>query len=252
MVAAVAMVKDELDIIEAVLYRMAREVDFLIVSDNGSTDGTRELLESLESDLELIVLDDPEPGYYQSEKVSRLAEVAHDRGAEWVIPFDADERWYSPFGRIADVLADRSEAIATATLYNHVPTAQDPAVDDPIARTEWRRREPGVLPKVACRPRPRVRIYQGNHGADYGGTVDGLLVVRHFPYRSVEQFERKVRNGAAAYAATDLPEDHGKHWRDYGQLLESGGPGALGDVFRAWFWSQDPSGDATLICDPCP
>ena len=56
--------------------------------------------------------------------------------------------------------------------------------------------------------------------------------------------------GAAAYAATDLPEHQGQHWRDYGRLLESGGPDALADVFRAWFWQPHPTKD--LIRDPAP
>ena len=104
--------------------------------------------------------------------------------------------------------------------------------------------------KVAARTRPAVTIHQGNHGADHGERVDGRLIVRHFPYRSVEQFVSKVRNGAAAYAATDLPEHEGQHWRDYGRILQDGGPDALADVFRQWFWQAEPTRD--LIFDPAP
>lgn len=251
MVVGIARVKDEHDIIAATVAHMLTQVDHVIVEDNGSTDGTLALLAALPP---VEVLRDPTVGYYQSAAMSRLAGyAAREHGATWVVPFDADECWYSPHGRIADVLTDHpTEAVATAALYDHVATARDPDEPDPLKRIGWRRRDAASLPKVACRPAAPVTIHQGNHGAGYGATVDGLLVVRHFPYRSAEQFVSKVRNGAAAYAATDLPEDAGKHWRDYGRLLDSGGTEAIGDVFRAWFWSASPETDPSLIFDPAP
>lgn len=254
MVASICMVKDEADVIEGTLRRMAREVDQLLVADNGSTDGTRDLLADLARELPLIVLEDRQVAYFQSDKMSRLAAIAGSMGADWVIPHDADERWYSPFGRIGDVLAEHTEAsIATARLYDHVATGADPA-GPPMDAMAWRRRQTGALPKVACRPSRPVRIHQGNHSADFGGTLDGQLVVRHFPYRSAEQFVRKVRNGAAAYAAaTGLPETAGAHWREYGRILAERGPDVLADeVFRRWFWVHDPTIDPGLVCDPCP
>jgi glycosyltransferase involved in cell wall biosynthesis len=259
MLAVVSMVKDEADIIEGFVRRMAAEADFLIVADNGSTDGTRDMLEDMARDLPLTVVDDPEVGYYQSRKMTALVAQATKRGAEVVIPADADEVWYSPFGRIADVLAKYPYAsVFGAALYDHVATAEDPDESDPVQRIGWRRREAAPLPKVAVRPFPcvgSVTIHQGNHGASHGMPVDrldGLLVVRHFPYRSSRQFVRKVRNGAAAYAATDLPEQEGQHWRDYGRLLDAGGPAAIDAVFKAWFYSADPWIDPTLIYDPAP
>jgi hypothetical protein len=113
--------------------------------------------------------------------------------------------------------------------------------------------EPGALPKVAARLRDDLVIEQGNHAATFdGGTTSfpGQLVVRHFPYRSAEQFVRKARNGAEAYAATDLPFSAGQHWREYGQLLDQGGPEVLEDVFRTWFWKADPTRNPELIRDP--
>lgn len=250
-VFAVSMVKDEIDIIESSIRRMAEQVDHLIVADNRSTDGTRELLEQLVTQLPLTLVDDPDPAYYQSAKMSRLAARAADMGASWVIAADADERWYSPFGRVADVLEDMPAhvAVCTAALYDHVPTGLDPVDADPFTRIGWRRRNAAPLSKVAVRPRIAVTIEQGNHGANWPtDRADGQIVVRHFAHRSVEQMIRKTRNGAAAYAATTLREDFGAHWRQWGLLSDE----QLGDVFRRYYWSADPHADRSLLYDPAP
>lgn len=250
-VYGIARVKDEADIIHSTVTRMLEQVDYILVQDNASSDGTRDLLADLQRDHrgQLFVADDLEVGYYQSFKMTALAADAGQMGAAWVIPFDADEVWYSPHGRIADVLADHPHAaIAQAELYDHVATGHDDDLIDPVARIGWRRRAAAPLPKVAARPYPRVVIHQGNHDAGYGDRVHDLLVVRHFPYRSPEQMIGKVRNGAAAYAATNLPEDHGKHWRDYGRLTDE----QLADVFRRYFWTAHPDREADLIYDPAP
>jgi hypothetical protein len=254
MVAAVTMVRDEADVIEGTLRAMAREVDLVLVADNGSTDETPVILSALARELPIEILEDPDPAYYQARKMTALAAEASRRGASWVVPFDADERWYSPFGPIGRVLGDLPDdvSLAPAVLYDHVATGLDPD-GPPIERMAWRRRDPAPLPKVAARARPAVRIHQGNHGADFGGPVPGLLAVRHFPYRSAEQFVSKVRNGAAAYRATDLPADQGTHWRQYGAILDASGPEVLiAEVFRRWFWVADPTQDETLIRDPAP
>jgi hypothetical protein len=241
MVWAVSMVKDERDIVAAAVGHMATQVDRVIVADNGSTDGTRDILDGLDCD----VLDDPEPGYYQSRKMSNLARLAMDEGAEWVVPFDADEIWTSPFGTVGDALRAIGDdwLAAAAELHDHVPTGVDPDVADPVERIRWRRRKPIGLPKVAARARDGLVIEQGNHGVNYGfrpAYMPGQLRVCHFPYRSAEQFVRKARNGSAAYKATDLPEDAGSHWRGYGRILENDGEEACADIFRTWFWQPDP------------
>lgn len=255
-VAGVTMVKDEADVIGGTLRHMADEVDVLVVADNGSTDDTRKIIEEFADEHagRVLVVDDPEVGYYQSQKMTLLADLAHaEFGAQWVLPFDADELWVFQGDRISGELGRCDADIVTADLFNHFPSAVDPAGDDPFETIQWRQRQPAPIPKVAFRWEPGCVIHQGNHGVTRpsGGLTSAGLRVLHFSWRSVEQFIRKARNGAAAYKATDLPSDAGAHWRSYGELLERYGEDSLREVFTTHFWALSPA-DKGWLLDPAP
>lgn len=253
----ISMVKDESDVIEGTVRHMADEVDYLLVADNLSTDGTRGILDKLADELRdeqgnprLTVVDDPDPAYEQSRKMTALAEKAAADGAQWILPFDADELWVAP-DRISTVLAGLDCSIAYGALFNHLRTAVDEDDPDPFRSMVWRQREPMQMPKVAFRWEPGCVIHQGNHAVTRpsGGVGVPALEIRHFPVRSAEQFARKSINGSRAYQATSLHEVEGAHWRAYGRLYKQGGEKLLHDVFRQHWWYLSPV-DAGLVYDP--
>lgn len=222
------MVRDEADIIGSTLRHMLTQVDHAIIADNRSTDDTRAILESFDH---VTIIDDPEVGYFQADKMTRLAHWAGEMGAEWVVPFDADEAWYLP--NLESFTAD----VVLARPYVYVPQASDPDTDDALVRFQWRHPFHEKMPKVCFRYHPQAALHMGQHDVDRPGHRVNGAYVRHYQYRSLEQVRRKVTNGVEAYDATGLGHLHGTHWRE---LYEN-------DDLEAW-WQEYVS--QPLVFDP--
>ena len=250
-VFGICMVRNADDIIGYIVEHMVSEVDHVIVADNLSTDNTRTILEKFGNSISL--LEDNDPAYRQSEKMTELAMVAQRLGAAWVVPFDADEWWYSKHGRLADVIKDNGFDVYGASMYDHRPTGVDSVDPNPMKRLSWRCAEHAPMQKVVCRVAEDMVIHMGNHGVSYHGRFptrnDNLVEIRHYPYRTAEQFVDKAVVGAMALDLTDLPYWQGQHWRDYAGIAKSEGPEALKSVFREHFWSCDPLEDG-FVFDP--
>lgn len=260
---AITMMRDEQDVAWQVLAHMAEEwVDGIIVADNGSTDGTHDLIMQAKSELSvpMVVLDDPEVGYYQSRKMTELARLAAESyGAHWIVPFDADELWFSHLNRLGLVLREQEEIdVVEVEMFDHVPTWIDETTGTAFSSMVYRKTERNDFRKVAFRWQPGAEIKQGNHGVYLPSprrapeTEEALgLEIRHFPYRSAEQFRRKAINGAEAYAATDLDVSIGAHWRQYGEIYRRHGAEGITAVFERYHASISPTDDG-LVHDPAP
>lgn len=233
MIVAVSMVRDEADIIGWTLGHMLDQVDHAIIADNLSTDRTRAILESFGD--RVTIVEDNEPGYYQAEKMTRLAHRAGAIGAEWVVPFDADEAWQLPdFSQVtADITASR--------VHVYVPQPHDDKADpNPITRMRWRLPNVERMAKVCFRYHPDAVLHMGQHDVIRPGhRVETGLFVRHYQYRSLEQVRRKVSNGVGAFNASNLPSLYGSHWRELDAFNDS-------DLSEWWdgYCSQD------LVFDP--
>lgn len=255
-VVGIAMVRDEMDVIDGVIRHMNQQVDLLIVADNLSTDGTGPVLRDLRDELgHMLLVDDTDPAYRQSEKMTILAGLAANMFRSdvdvWVVPFDADEIWTAADGqRLRDVLPTLDAPIAVARLTNHFRTFDDAPDRDPFRSMVWCEGGPQELVKVAFRWEPDAVIWQGNHGVTLpsGGDSAAVLDVRHFPVRSPEQLISKARNGAAAYAAApDLPEDMGMHWKHWGAMTDD----QLREAYHQWWVYPDPNREG-LVRRPAP
>lgn len=252
-IAAITMVKNEIDIFPWTLQRIASQVDVVYVLDNGSTDGTRDYLSTTPSMMStrgdrdgcrIVTIDDPEPGYWQSRKMTALAhQAAAETDATWIVPFDADESiWLPDLDGIPPVYGQ-----VYMRPWWFVPHDDDSNLfASPIERFLWRLPDAQPMPKVLFRYHPSVRIHQGNHGIDVNPEARGYSTMwggemRHYPFRDLDQIRRKYTQGIAGLDAADgIHPGFSSHWRDLAALDER-------DELEAWW--KDLQAQATVY-DP--
>ncbi|WP_206447317.1 glycosyltransferase family 2 protein [Agrococcus sp. KRD186] len=230
------MVRDEADVIAATIeHHLAEGVDRILVTDNASVDGTREILADYARAAPVTVFDDPEHRKQQAEVVTRMARLAAaEHGADWVINGDADEFVLAGARTVAEALASAPPALGSF----HVPVRN---LVGPTARSgsglatrmHWRdERAQAQLEAAGVQAHPtpnaihvgdpRVEVAQGNHFVSMpqrGEVTDAFgLEVLHVPWRSWQQFERKTINMGRGYEASPSldpsPNHHGmRDWR---------------------------------------
>lgn len=208
----VTLMRNEADVgPQAILHMLEQGVDRVLAVDNGSTDGTYDALRELAVAHPVYVAQDRLSAFYQAEKVTLLGEVARHAGADWVVPFDADEFWFSHERSLADQLRSLRAAVARATIFNLFPLEPISAVDrSSVFRLDT---TPSAQPKVAYRTHRMAAVGMGSHGVERAGERWTGLVVAHLPWRSREQLERKARQGTGALDAGDLSHEFSSHWR---------------------------------------
>jgi glycosyltransferase involved in cell wall biosynthesis len=206
------LARNEEDILAAQLeFHLNAGVDFVVAIDNGSRDGTTEILQSFARDGYVdVTRDDGE--LRQSEWVTQMARrAAGEFGADWVINSDADEFWWPRGGSLKEVLAAVPARLGGVRgLWRHF--APRPHGDAFFAeRMTVRVCNPGAAEnspysaryKTAHRGDVGVTVLPGNHRVE-GERLQPLrawfpIDVLHFPIRSLEQCADKyVRWSALA------------------------------------------------------
>lgn len=239
-IVVTVMVRDEADIIAAMVeHHLAQGVDLMIVTDNGSVDGTREILADYAATGRVELHDDPVHEKQQSSVVTAMARRAYtEHGADWVINADADEFWL-PVDRSL-TLRTALEQIPVDLVTWPVPVVNMTGVaahrGTGIRRLTYRdlRSDESLMEKAGLHAQPTadaihvgspdVEVVQGNHFVNLESTgrpaPELELEVLHLPWRSYEQYSRKVEATGLAYEASPdkrpSPNHHGM--RDYRRL----------------------------------
>ena len=234
---ALALVKNEGDIIPAWLSHACELFDLIYLVDHQSTDGTREfLLDAARALNKIHLFSFDQPGYFQSEITNQLAQwAAAEHREAWLFPVDADE-----------FLAVASKA--------EFKSALEPLDHQRVLLLNWRNCVPmfleadrqvqfnfpclisskkGFYNKVALNSGTLLskqwRFAQGNH---YLETASGTRIdppnsvqfvnMIHLPIRSVDQFALKCVQGRMAYAqlpASRNSEGQGWHYEEMVNLV---------------------------------
>jgi Glycosyl transferase family 2 len=200
------LARDEADIVDAqIAFHLNAGVDFVIATDHGSTDGTREILESYAREGYLHLIEETGKHFRQAEWVTRMARIAAtDFGADWIINSDADEFWWPRGAPLKDILSEIPPRYGTIRgfLRNFVPSGADDGffaerMTVRLAPRELTLSTPfRVQEKVIHRAHPHVTVTLGNHDAFADGLVDLRgwypIEILHFPVRTAEQCRRKL------------------------------------------------------------
>lgn len=254
------MVRDEADIMDLqIAFHLAAGVDFLIVTDHESRDGTTDILERYVRQGVLHRIPVSSPVKRQSEWVTRMARLAATEfRADWVINSDADEFWWPWGGSLKEALETigheygevrtfvraflprvGDEPFAERMTWRFAPTA---AINSPVSPFR-------VNVRLIHRAAPDIVVGRGNASLisspfrAYPGRSP--IEVLHFPIRSFGQFEHKFLTHYEASGA----RRRGEHVRAYHAARE----GRMEQLYRETCLDEDDveqgSRDRSLVRD---
>jgi Glycosyl transferase family 2 len=199
------LVRDEADVVDLNLaYHLARGVDEVIVTDHRSTDGTRERVDALD-DPRVHVLHEDGEAIEQAAWVTRMARIAHDVGADWVLNGDADEfLWPEAGADLKEALKRVPRTCSRLELprLDFVARPDDgrPFHERMTLRTTRDELGRPLRPKLAHRGSARVVVGPGSHAVRRAGWRTcrrPLVTVFHYPRRTLDQYRHKVAIGGA-------------------------------------------------------
>jgi Glycosyl transferase family 2 len=160
-------VRDEADIIEDNLrFHHAMGVDFFVVTDNASVDGTAEILERYEAAGLAHVIHEPTSGLWMNEVdwTTRMARMAAtEYGADWVFNNDADEFWWPLTGTIKDALDQIPDEYGGVVSPRAEYLARPDGPGSFADRLVIREARSNLQPKVAHRGDPDVVVLSNTH-----------------------------------------------------------------------------------------
>lgn len=208
-IIAATRVRNEEDIIEAMVRHHAPLVDAHLVLDNASTDRTPEILRALRDEgLSVHVLEDGTAHFAEAEHNTTLYRLACGAfGADWVVFLDADE-FIDPrgFANLSAVLAAVPDDVASVgmQLRNYEAGRNAAAGELNVLRRLTRRTvAPTDVWKVMVRGRAdpdAVVVDSGNHQITLHGVVvaplrQDAVVLAHYPSRSPLHWAGKAAVG---------------------------------------------------------
>jgi hypothetical protein len=216
-IIAVSTVRNEEAIIGKTLdHLFAQGITQVLLSDD-SDDDTRSVYGTYGPEVRWLYCEDP---FDQSNEVTRLAHHARDMGADWIIPFDADEFWKSTEpGTVRRTLEGVNPNITTiyAPMFLHVTWEERAIIQKPLG-------------KCCFRPHTDMQVMWGSHHiSNPGEAIHGILQIRELQYQSWDHFLQKIERSRELHSKPSTPKDVGTHMQRLIGMDET--------ALRAW-WNE--------------
>jgi glycosyltransferase involved in cell wall biosynthesis len=238
---AISRVRNEADIIEPFVRHHAVYFDKILILDDGSNDGTFDALRKLRAEaLPLVVVKESAIGYEQSRYMTRLMQMAaHQFGADWVVPLDADEFIEPERGKtVAEILEGNQDELVAIPWHNFEWRPENDVDPEPNPVIKQRfRLPPRADHKKILIPRSLIGektvLDQGNHRLLHEDQISvgrplQSIALCHFPVRSVVQYASKVAVGYLQYLSMPgWKGDYGFHYLEPFKTLLDGDIEAL-------------------------
>ena len=223
------LVKDEADIIKSCILDMERWADRIFVMDNGSTDGTWEIVQSLAGDIVVPWKQDAKT--YCSGIRSEIFNNFKDEVSEgdwWCYKCDADEFYLDTPKEFLAKVPKKYSVVAKKSL-DFVLTPEDAEGYEFTGDFEKDRAHVNKIKNAPCWSEPRFFRYRksmqwvSKDGLDgdrlFGEICPDLILVKHYQCRSPKQMQHRldVRNALSTKKA-GIAFNHVKE-KDWHELL---------------------------------
>ena len=239
------IIRNEADIIkDNIKYHAAQGVDSFIVIDHGSNDGTREILESLTADFEILIIDKGTEDYQLSNWKTEMAFISRQKfKSDWTIANDADEFWVPGQGNLKSNLSKwgsiikchRVNILPDESIYNdnydylqskylvNYPVLNKKS--DIVDHDNLSIMLANIQGKVIVNNHGLIRAKGGNHRAWHWWSFinkrnsDNIKVL-HFPIRSIDHFKHHIqmRSDLLDQGVTKM----GSHYRRWAKFQKEG------------------------------
>lgn len=232
------LVKNEADIIEDnIRFHASQGVDCFVVMDNGSTDGTKEIVERLQKEFDIHLIDRPVKDYQQSNWKSEMAFVSRRKlKADWSIANDADEFWICESGNLKDHLSYWGSIVECKRInmvpdedfhedgYDYLDSPYEVVLpiynrDANLIKDDNLSIQLGKINgKVIVNNHGLVRVKGGNHRAwHWWAKINQKtcpdINVYHYPIRSKQHFVEHIENRSKLLASgVTKMGDHYRRW----------------------------------------
>ncbi|MEO7933832.1 MAG: glycosyltransferase family 2 protein [Chthoniobacterales bacterium] len=226
----VMVVRNEWDVIAFnLLHHLRLGLDRIHVVDNGSTDGTEALLETM-SRMGPVSVTRHDGPFEQKRITNELAQTALAQGAKWIVPIDADEFWDPGSRKLATIFRrckDEEPGQRVAVQNYFVPMSErSPRLSCALharwvtvetleqSKTNREDARDGRIPVSLLEPLHKcffradrgLLIEQGGHrweGMSRKSKFAADLIIHHLPHRHQQKTEERRKAGERILASPD-------------------------------------------------